>query len=58
LSNGAQQLGDGHLAVAEQHGTLVDAALRVGLEAGRLQAGTVHRVAADDDRAARLHVHG
>jgi hypothetical protein len=57
LEHGAQQLRDGRLTVAEQHRTVVDAALGVGFEAGRLQPGAVHRVTADDDRAVRLGVH-
>ena len=56
--HGGDQLADRHLAVAEQDGAVVDAALRVGLEPGRVEPGAVHRVAADDQRAAGLGVHG
>jgi hypothetical protein len=54
--HGGDQVDDRDLLLAEPDVALLDAALRVGLEAVRLQAGGVHGVTAGEDRAARVDV--
>jgi hypothetical protein len=57
LKHGGNQLHDRYLAVGQQDQAVVDAALRVGFEAGRVEAGAVYGVAPGDELAVRLRVH-
>jgi hypothetical protein len=52
----AEHLGDRHLPVAQEEVTVVDAALRVGLEAARVEPGVPFGVPADQHPAVGTQV--
>jgi hypothetical protein len=52
VQHGTDQIGDGELPAAEQHGVVVDAAFRVGLERRRVTRRRMDGVAADDEAPA------